>query len=102
MTAQWPVEREMRAAAAALAFMIGLTLAALFTVLTAPGTDPLENATLTTTIVEPGDTWWDLAEPCGDELDKRLVIQLLQERSGTTTELHPGDEILTCAQAVAS
>ena len=101
MTAQWPVEREIRAAAAALAFMIGLTLAALLFTLTGPS-DPLENATLTTTIVEPGDTWWDLAEPCGDELDKRLVIQLLQERSGTTTELHPGDEILTCAQAVAS
>ena len=101
MTAQWPVEREIRAAAAALAFMVGLTLAALIVTLTGPA-DPLENATLTTTIVEPGDTWWDLAEPCGDELDKRLVIQLLQERSGTTTELHPGDEILTCAQAVAS
>ena len=101
MTAQWPVEREIRAAAAALAFMIGLTLAALIVTLTGPS-DPLENATLTTTIVEPGDTWWDLAEPCGDELDKRLVIQLLQERSKVGTELHPGDEILTCAQAVAS
>ena len=101
MTAQWPVEREIRAAAAALAFMVGLTLAALFVTLTGPE-DPLENATLTTTIVEPGDTWWDLAEPCGDELDKRLVIQLLQERSKVGTELHPGDEILTCAQAVAS
>ena len=101
MTAQWPVEREIRAAAAALAFMVGLTLAALIVTLTGPS-DPLENATLTTTIVEPGDTWWDLAEPCGDELDKRLVIQLLQERSKVGTELHPGDEILTCAQAVAS
>ena len=101
MTAQWPVEREIRAAAAALAFMIGLTLAALIVTLAGPA-DPLENATLTTTIVEPGDTWWDLAEPCGDELDKRLVIQLLQERSKVGTELHPGDEILTCAQAVAS
>lgn len=101
MTAQWPVEREMRATAAALAFMIGLTLAALFVTLTGPS-DPLENATLTTTIVEPGDTWWDLADTCGDEVDKRLVIQLLQERSKVGTELHPGDEILTCAQAVAS
>ena len=101
MTAQWPVEREIRAAAAALAFMIGLTLAALIVTLTGPS-DPLENATLTTTIVESGDTWWDLAEPCGDELEKRLVIQLLQERSKVGTELHPGDEILTCAQAVAS
>ena len=101
MTAQWPVEREIRAAAAALAFMVGLTLAALIVTLTGPS-DPLENATLTTTIVESGDTWWDLAEPCGDELDKRLVIQLLQERSKVGTELHPGDEILTCAQAVAS
>ena len=101
MTAQWPVEREIRAAAAALAFMIGLTLAALIVTLTGPS-DPFENATLTTTIVESGDTWWDLAEPCGDELDKRLVIQLLQERSKVGTELHPGDEILTCAQAVAS
>ena len=101
MTAQWPVEREIRAAAAALAFMIGLTLAALIVTLTGPS-DPLENATLTTTIVESGDTWWDLADTCGDELDKRLVIQLLQERSKVGTELHPGDEILTCAQAVAS
>ena len=41
MTAQWPVEREMRATAAALAFMIGLTLAALFVTLTGPA-DPLE------------------------------------------------------------
>lgn len=101
MTAQWPVEREIRAAAAALAFMVGLTLAALIVTLTGPA-DPLENATLTTTIVEPGDTWWDLAEPCGDELDKRLVIQLLQERSGTTTELQPGDQVTTCAEEVAS
>lgn len=101
MTAQWPVEREIRAAAAALAFMVGLTLAALIVTLAGPS-DPLENATLTTTIVESGDTWWDLADTCGDELDKRLVIQLLQERSKVGTELHPGDEILTCAQAVAS
>ena len=101
MTAQWPVEREIRAAAAALAFMVGLTLAALIVTLTGPS-DPLENATLTTTIVESGDTWWDLADTCGDELDKRLVIQLLQERSKVGDELHPGDEILTCAQAVAS
>jgi len=49
--------------------------------------------------VTPGDTWWDLADRCGDRYNKQQVVAVLIEHNGGNA-LKSGSVVEVCGEEI--